>query len=156
MDYTTQKRHPHPPTLYSAASFQLMPSLSQSLVIWYANLIMVSSLLNSISNFKFHQCISNPITGNSWHVDKDQPTSLSTSYKVFHLYQWFLVLGWEHLATRSTAIMVTHSSFSILAQHTSKFHLQSINLVFLWSPYGIGQTIIFSCCGFYLLSSFFS
>ena len=26
----------------------------------------------------------------------------------------------------------------------------------LWSPYAIGQTIIFSCCGFYLLlSSFF-
>ena len=27
---------------------------------------------------------------------------------------------------------------------------------FLWSPYGIGQTIIFSCCGlFFLLLSFF-
>ena len=25
----------------------------------------------------------------------------------------------------------------------------------LWSPYGIGQTIVFSCCGFYLLSIFF-
>jgi len=28
-------------------------------------------------------------------------------------------------------------------------------LVLLWSPYGIGQTIIFSSCGFFLLSSFF-
>ena len=27
---------------------------------------------------------------------------------------------------------------------------------FLWSPYGIGRTIIFSCCGFCLSSSFFS
>jgi len=24
----------------------------------------------------------------------------------------------------------------------------------LWPPYGIGQAIIFSCCGFYLLSFF--
>jgi len=26
---------------------------------------------------------------------------------------------------------------------------------FLWSPYGIGQTIIFSCCDLFFLSSFF-
>jgi len=26
---------------------------------------------------------------------------------------------------------------------------------FLWSPYGIGQTIIFSSCGFFFLSFFF-
>ena len=26
--------------------------------------------------------------------------------------------------------------------------------VFLWSPYGIGQTIIFSCCGLFFLSIF--
>jgi len=28
-------------------------------------------------------------------------------------------------------------------------------VVFLWSPYGIGQTIIFLQCGFFFLSSFF-
>jgi len=28
-------------------------------------------------------------------------------------------------------------------------------LLLLWSPYGKGQTIIFSCCGLYLLSIFF-
>jgi len=34
--------------------------------------------------------------------------------------------------------------------------IQEIGLrnVSLWLPYGIGQTIIFWCCGFYLLSSF--
>jgi len=33
--------------------------------------------------------------------------------------------------------------------------MRYINLRFLWSPYGIGQTIIFSSCGFFL-SSFFA
>ena len=28
-------------------------------------------------------------------------------------------------------------------------------LPILWSPYGIGQTIIFSCCGLFFLLSFF-
>jgi len=28
-------------------------------------------------------------------------------------------------------------------------------LQYLWSPYGIGQTIIFSSCGFFFLLSFF-
>ena len=30
-----------------------------------------------------------------------------------------------------------------------------VSSFFLWLPYGIGQTIVFSCCGFYLLSIFF-
>ena len=36
---------------------------------------------------------------------------------------------------------------------------QNLTLVFLWSPYGIGQTIIFPCCGLFFLLfllSFFS
>jgi len=36
------------------------------------------------------------------------------------------------------------------------FSYQSRILSFLWSPYGIGQTIIFSCCDFYVSSCFFS
>ena len=44
--------------------------------------------------------------------------------------------------------------------HWALTHISSsfFFLSFLWSPYGIGQAIIFSCCGFYLSiyrSSFF-
>jgi len=33
--------------------------------------------------------------------------------------------------------------------------LQLLLLLLLWSPYGIGQTIIFLPCGFFFLLSFF-
>ena len=36
------------------------------------------------------------------------------------------------------------------------FALWPLLSFFLWSPYGIGQTIIFSSCGFFFLSSFLS
>ena len=32
------------------------------------------------------------------------------------------------------------------------FHLRACTNSLLWPPYGIAQAIIFSCCGFYLLS----
>ena len=35
------------------------------------------------------------------------------------------------------------------------FALWFLFLSSLWSPYGIGQTIIFSCCGLFFLLSFF-
>ena len=31
-----------------------------------------------------------------------------------------------------------------------------LNAFWLWSPYGIGQTIIFSCCGLFFFFLFFS
>ena len=35
--------------------------------------------------------------------------------------------------------------------------VKPLTITLLWSPYGIGQTIIFSCCGlFFLLLSFFA
>jgi len=50
---------------------------------------------------------------------------------------------------------VVHSS--IMCNNCNAVDLPLINQNWLWSPYGIGQTIIFSsCCLFYLLSSFFS
>ena len=33
--------------------------------------------------------------------------------------------------------------------------MRYINLRFLWSPYGIGQTIMFSCCGLFFFFFFF-
>jgi len=35
--------------------------------------------------------------------------------------------------------------------HTSLLAVLQVNLGYLWSPYGIGQTIIFLSCGFFLL-----
>ena len=57
-------------------------------------------------------------------------------------------------------IDVNWVSYTVRHQLRCRFNLAVSHLIFLWSPCGIGQTIIFSSCGFFffllLLSSFFS
>jgi len=45
--------------------------------------------------------------------------------------------------------------FRLVPKSVTLNDLERRNGRYLWSPYGIGQTIIFSCCGlFFFLSSF--
>jgi len=48
------------------------------------------------------------------------------------------------------------SANNIMQGLTMMFKLTTNWPLLLWPPYGIGQAIIFSCCGFYLSSIFFS
>jgi len=56
---------------------------------------------------------------------------------------------------RPMSITVKQSLISATAEHLL-LNPCTLNIdVLLWSPYGIGQTVIFSSCGFYLLPSVF-
>jgi len=55
--------------------------------------------------------------------------------------------------------LTTKKSMHIIFKTTTQKHTGHIRSIFivswLWSPYGIGQTIIFSCCGFFLSIFFY-
>jgi len=68
---------------------------------------------------------------------------------------------WKHSAKQSTVIVIKEPSHCIsqngmdsATAFTGDFCWQSLATACSWSPYGIGQTIIFSSC-FFLLSFFF-
>jgi len=58
--------------------------------------------------------------------------------------------------TTTQSIIVQCSPCHIAFQTISLTDFTACRWYWLWSPYVIGQTIIFLPCGFYLLSSFFS
>jgi len=45
----------------------------------------------------------------------------------------------------------TNSNETIFSSFVTQHHKQRIYQIFLWSPYGIGQTIIFPCCSLFFL-----
>ena len=53
-------------------------------------------------------------------------------------------------------IDVNWVSYTVRHQLRCRFNLAVSHLIFLWSPYGIWQTIIFSSCGFFFFFFFSS
>jgi len=58
-------------------------------------------------------------------------------------------------ATNWVSLLGTDTVNLFVGELTNDDVTRWVDEYFLWSPYGIGKAIIFSCCGFYFLSIFF-
>ena len=72
-----------------------------------------------------------------------------------HLRKRISLIKEKPINTRNPKSPIVHNSLSKTYVNVGRGAVSRQHLSFLWSPYGIEQTIIFLPCGFYLSSFFF-
>ena len=91
------------------------------------------------------------------HTDESRPfeTKFTKDYRFRCIFvQWLHILRKLVQSHYTNQMLFLTVQFMRLSPKATTVNSMTASILFLWSPYGIGQTIIFSCCGLFFLLFF--